>query len=202
MNSRSSGGGVTDLSGYYTMTEVDQIVADIDIPVIDHSNLLAKDEDNKVSSEFRIASSVSNDTFISCADNKLGLSNLKPPEKAHHAISKGYADDGDRETLQKAKDYADSIEPTLDDYYNKDVPDPGSRWTDYWSTRNMRVTSIRATPHSSTMLDRENIEDALKRVLAVADDVIHTLWSDLDADGSGAVDRDEALHWYVFPALT
>lgn len=91
---------------------------------------------------------------------------------------------------------------SLHDYYNMDVPDPGFRWTDYWSTRNIRFTSIRATPHSSTMFDRENIEDALNFVLAVEDDVIQTLWSDLDADGSGVVDRDEALHWYVFPAST
>ena len=70
--------------------------------------LLAKDADNKVSPSFRIASSLNTDTYISFAGNKLGLYNLREPEARHHAVTQGFAIDGDAATLAAAKEYADN----------------------------------------------------------------------------------------------
>ena len=71
-------------------------------------NYLSVDENNKVTSSFRIASAVNTDTYISFVNNELGLYNLRRAGQArHHAVTQGYADDRDADTLQAAKDYAD-----------------------------------------------------------------------------------------------
>ena len=112
------------LENRYTKAEVDEKIDELDIPEdFNAENLLAKDEDNKVTSDFRIASAENTDTFISFHNNELGLYNLRSPDHAHHAVSKGYADEHDRETLQAAKDYADNVDGKLDDYYTKDEVD-------------------------------------------------------------------------------
>lgn len=85
---------------------------------------------------------------------------------------------------------------SLHDYYNMDVPDPSERWRNFWNNRNLRFTTIRASPHNTTMFDRESIQTALRNVLEIDEDLIQTLWAELDTDGSGVVDRDEAMHWW------
>jgi len=115
-----------DLSSYYTKDEVDQLIADIeipdvpDVPDVDLSNYLTKDSANKVATSFRLQNE-SGRNYISTFGEELGLFNLKAPDNDHHAARLVDVTTGDAETLQAAKDYADAIDVdvNLDDYYTK-----------------------------------------------------------------------------------
>ena len=88
---------------------------------------------------------------------------------------------------------------TLHDFYNIPIPDMTNRWREHWQTAEaggIRMTTIRANPQDTTTFSRDTIEQALHSILRVDSDLIEALWSELDADGSGVVDRDEAQHWW------
>ena len=105
-------GGVGDLDEYYTKAEVDQLIADIDIPV-DLSSALLINADNQVTDDFRI-SNKSGDLHIAIQDNQLTLSGLKEPQLMHEAVNKGYLDA--QITDLASKNYVDV---SLDFYYTK-----------------------------------------------------------------------------------
>ena len=128
-------GGAGDLDEYYTKTEVDQLINDIDIQVnlddyytktdvddlingidtsVDLSGVVHVDASNEVTDDFRIKNKNTGDTYISCFENELGLYHLKDPELLHHAATKGYVDD----EISKI-----NTDVNLDNYYTKDEVD-------------------------------------------------------------------------------
>lgn len=99
----------------YTKDEVDDKFDALEDP--DLSNYLVKDAPNDVTADWRVVTGGS--TFLSTAGGELGLYNVRTPSNRAHATNQGYVDDQDAATLQSAKDYADSLEADLSEYYTK-----------------------------------------------------------------------------------
>ena len=88
------------LENRYTKAEVDEKIDELDIPEdFNAENLLAKDEDNKVTPT-SVLPVLKTQTPSSVQQQRAGA---QPPctRAAHHAVSRGYADEHDRRRFKR-----------------------------------------------------------------------------------------------------